>query len=432
MPDAGSLPFLFLIMKMTLHLHARRLMLVAALLGVPACAQQALTWEQVKERFESGNPALRAGQLAVEESKAQEITAHLRPNPEFTSTIDQLNPFTSNPYRPLGNTLPLSSISYLYERQHKRELRTESARQATAIAQSGRDDQERNLLFNLRGAFVQALQAKAVLGVARESLAYYDRLLDLSRARFKAGDIARVDLDRQELQRVQFLSDVQTAETSFRTAKIQLLMLMNDRIAVDRFDVTGAFDFAEPVTTLEEIHQAALASRPDLRAAAQSIDKSKTDHRLAVANGAADPTFSMDFGRNPPIPAYMGFSMTIPLRIFDRNQGEKARTSVEMQRTERLKDAAELQVFSDVDSAWATLHSNLNLLKPYKAQYLAQAAAVRETISFAYQHGGASLLDFLNAQNDYRSVQLSYLNLVGSFLSAANQLNLAVGREIMR
>jgi cobalt-zinc-cadmium efflux system outer membrane protein len=140
----------------------------------------------------------------------------------------------------------------------------------------------------------------------------------------------------------------------------------------------------------------------------------------------------VDAGRNPPIPAYIGFSVTIPLRIFDKNQGEKQRTELDIRRNERLRDAALAQVFSDVDSAYAMVNSNLNLLRPYQAKYLQLAAQVRETISFAYQNGGASLLDFLSAQNDYRSVQLNYLNLIGSYMTAAGQLNLAVGREVVQ
>jgi cobalt-zinc-cadmium efflux system outer membrane protein len=279
---------------------------------------------------------------------------------------------------------------------------------------------------------VQALQAKAVLGVARENLIYYDNVLALSNDRFKAGDIARVDLDRLELQRVQYESDVQTGEVNVRTAKIQLLALLNDHTPVEQFDITGTFEFREPVTNLEELRKAALAERPDLRAAEQSVDKAKTDYHLAVANGSSDPTFGVDFGRNPPIPVYMGVSVNIPLRIFDRNQGEKARTQLDITRNERLREAAEAQVFGDVDSAWATINSNLVLLRSYKARYLQQAASVRETISFAYQHGGASLLDFLSAQNDSRAVQLAYLNLVGAYFNAANQLNMAVGREMIQ
>ncbi|MBZ5621036.1 MAG: TolC family protein [Acidobacteriia bacterium] len=406
--------------------------LVVSCLAEGAFGQQALTWQEVRDRFENTNPTLRAAQIGIDESKAQEITAYLRPNPDFSSSLDQLQPFNGNPYRPLGFALPLLTSSYLHERQHKRELRLESAQKSTGIAQSQLADQERTLLFNLRNAFVQALQAAAILGVARESLAYYDRLLAVNNDRFKAGDIAQVDLDRLELQRVQFESDVQTAETSVRTAKIQLLTLLNDRTPVEQFDVTGPFDFTEQITTLDELHDIALANRPDLKAALQAVDKAKTDYRLAVANGSTDPTFGVDVGRNPPIPAYIGFSVNIPLKVFDRNQGEKARTQLDIRRTERLEEASRAQVFSDVDSAWATLNSNRALLRPYKAKYLRLAGRVRETVSFAYQHGGSSLLEFLNAQNDYRSVQLNYLNLVGSYLTAASQLNLAVGREVIQ
>ena len=419
--------------------NASRPLMVLLLLSRPAVGQKVLSWAEVRDQFEAANPTLQAGRIGIGESRAQEITAHLRPNPDVTGTLDQLNPFKSyqsqtgaEVYRPFGNALPLFSASYLYERQHKRDLRYESARQATTIAESQQADLERTLLFNLRSAFVQTLQAKAALNINRESLAYYDRVLAVSDERFKAGDIARIDLTRLQLQRIQFLTDVQTAEVNLRTAKIQLLELLSDRTPLDQFDVTGPFDFREQLLTLDELHNAALASRPDLRAAVQAIEKANTDHRLAVANGSTDPIFGVDLARNPPIPVYVGFSVTIPLRIFDRNQGEKARTQLEINRTAKLRDAESVQVYSDVDSAFATLNSNLTLLRPYKSAYLQQAADVRDTVSFAYQRGGASLLDFLSAQNDYRSIQLNYLNLVGAYLLSASQLNLAVGREVIQ
>ena len=414
-------------------------LLASLLLGLPANGQTVLSWAEVRARFEAVNPTLQAGRIGIGESRAQEVTAHLRPNPEVTATLDQFNPFKSymsstgaDVYRPFANMLPFFSTSYLYERQHKRGLRYESARQATTIAESQLADVERTLLFNLRNAFVQTLQAKAALGINRESLAYYDRVLAVSAERLKAGDIARIDLTRLQLQRIQFLTDVQTAEVNLRTAKIQLLGLLNDRTPVEQFDVTGVFDFSEQLITLDDMRQAALAARPDLRAAVQAIEKANTDHRLAIANGTADPILGVDFARNPPIPIYMGFSVTIPVRIFDRNQGEKARTQLEIARAGRLREAGTAQVYSDVDTAFALLTSNLTLLRPYKSTYLQQAADVRDTVSFAYQRGGASLLDFLSAQNDYRSIQLNYLNLVGAYLLSASQLNLAVGREVVQ
>ena len=398
-----------------------------------AQAPKPLTWEEVKARFETNNPTLRAGEIGIDESKANEITAYLRPNPTLTILADQIDPFSGGPsHGPFAYLLTSATLNYLHERQHKRELRLESAEKATGITVSSQADLERTLLFNLRSAFVGMMQAKAVLRLTVDNLNYWDQVLKISRDRFHAGDIAQIDLDRLELQRVQFESDVQTAEVNLRTSKIQLLMLLNDRTPIDQFDVLGLYEYADQLAPLDEFRQIALDNRPDLRAAMQSVDKATTDHRLAVSNGSTDPTFGFDFGRNPPIDQYFGVSVSIPLRIFDRNQGEKLRTQLDIDRNQKLFDATQAQVFSDVDSAYAMVDSNLILLRPYKSKYLDLAVRVRETVRFSYEHGGASLLDFISAETEYRSVQLNYLNLVGTYLVSAGQLNLAVGREVLQ
>jgi cobalt-zinc-cadmium efflux system outer membrane protein len=251
--------------------HFCCVLLIAAASAQTCLAQQALTWAQIRERFESSSPSLRAAQIGVDESRAGEITAYLRPNPNISGTLDQINPFTTQPslsgsgdsYRPFAYALPSGSIDYLHERQHKRELRLESAKQATEITTSQRTDLERNLLFNLRTAFVQMLQSKAVLDLAKENLAYYDHVLGVNRDRYKLGAIAEVDLDRLELQRVQYETDLQTADVNLRTAKIQLLALLNDRTPVEQFDVTGAFDFSAQIGRLEEVRRMAVDIRPD-------------------------------------------------------------------------------------------------------------------------------------------------------------------------
>ena len=412
--------------------HLRLVLVTVAALAGTGLAQTTMSWQEVRAKFEANNPTLRAGQIGIEESRAQEITAFLRPNPNLSFFADQIAPFPGGPpHGPFAYFLPWASGSYLLERQGKRELRLESAQKATAVAVSNQADLERMLIFNLRMAFVQILQEKTILDLAKENLAYYDHVLEVNRQRFKAGAIARVDLDRLELQRVQYESDLQAAEVSLRTAKIQLLALLNERTPVDQFDVAGAFDFSPQLPVLDDVRQMALDARPDLQAAVQSVDKAKTDHRLAVANGSTDPTFGADFGRNPPIDAYFGVNVSFPLRIFDRNQGEKKRTQLDIGRNEQLLEAARAQVFSDVDSAYAAVNSTIILLMPYKERYLKQATSVRDTIQFSYEHGAASLLDFLNAQADYRSVQVAYLNLLGSYFDATNQLNMAVGREVI-
>lgn len=405
--------------------------------GLKAGAQEALTWEQVRARFEQSNPTLIADRLNIDESRAEEITAYLRPNPTFSLSADgtQIAP-SQGVWKPFAGTFETPSLSYLHERRHKRELRMQSQQKATLIAESTHADMERTLLFNLRTAFVSNLQAKAVLQLAKADLDYYDHVLEISRIRFNAGDIAQIDLDRLELQRVQYEADVQTAEVNLRTSKIQLLTLLNDRTPIEQFDIVGTFDFNDQLLPRDEFRKIAIDTRPDLKAALEAIEKAKTDHQLAVANGSTDPTFSVWYTHNsstnnPFAINTVGVSVSIPLRIFDRNQGEKLRTQIDITRNERLRDATEAGVLSDVDSGYATLASDLTLLRPYKAKYLQQSVRVRDTIFFSYQNGGASLLDYLNAQSEYRSVQLNYVNLVGSYLTAAAQLNQAVGREVI-
>jgi len=402
----------------------------------------ALTWDQVKAQFEAANPALKADADNVDEMRAEEITAFLRPNPQVGLSGDglQLAPHTTaglgTHWLPLTGTQLVPSISYLHERDHKRELRLESAREGTQIAGSDHADLERNLLFDLRAQFVETLEAKAVLQMAQDDLAYYDKIIEMSRVRLKDGDIAQIDFNRIKLQRVEYESELQTAIVNLRTARIQLLQMLDDRTPVDQFDVTGPFDFSDALQPLDTYRDAALAARPDLQAALRTIQQSETNHKLAISNGSTDPTYSTWYSYNPAFNnAFgrytLGASVNIPLRVFDRNQGEKKRTQIDIDRSREASEAARAQVFSDVDTAYELVRSNIALLKPYKAEYNDEALSVRDTVTYAYFHGGASLMDFLNAQSDYRQVQLAYAQLIGAYLTAAGQLNLAVGREVI-
>ena len=418
--------------------NALRVAALALLAPALASAQQGLTWDQVKAKFEAENPALKADALNVDEMHAAEITAYLRPNPQFTLTADgtQIAPHNGI-WQPLSGTDTSPNLSYLHERDHKRELRLESAKEGTQVSASQHEDLKRTLEFTLRTAFVDTLEAKAVLDLARRDLDYYDHIIQISRDRFRAGDIAQIDLDRIELQRVQYESELQTSLVNLRTAKIQLLEMLDDRTPVEQFDVTGTFDFSSELKPLDEFRQMATDARPDLRAAIETIQQSETNHKLAEANGSTDPTLSGWYTfnastNNPNANQTLGVSVNIPLRIFDHNQGEKQRTLIDIDKSKQASEATRAQVFSDVDTAYAQVESNIALLNPYKEKYKDQATRVRDTITYSYQHGGASLMDFLQAQSDYRVVQLAYLQLVGAYLTAAGQLNLAVGREVIQ
>src|SRR5579863_2741113 len=410
--------------------RAAGVLALLCVLKLPVIAQQALSWEQAKTKFEANNPALKADADNVDEMRAEEITAFLRPNPQFSLTADgtQIAPH-SGVWAPLRGTYEVPTFNYLHEREHKRELRLESAKEGTQITQSLHEDLKRSMVFTLRTAFVATLQAKYVLELAKADLEYYDKIIEISSERFKAGDIAQIDLDRIELLRVQYESEIETATVNLRTAKIQLLQLLNDRTPLDQFDVTGPFDFSDSLKPLDDYRQDALASRPDLQAALETIQQSQTNHKLAIANGSTDPTYGAWYthnssNNNPNGPETLGASVNIPLRIFDRNQGEKQRTQIDIDRSRQASEAVRAQALSDVDTAYAEVAGNIALLRPYKAQYNAQALRVRDTVTYSYEHGGTSLLDFLNAQSDFRQVQLAYAQLIGAYLTAVAQLDL--------
>ena len=393
-------------------------------------AQQPFTWSEVRERFRQNNPNLLAGQLTAEENRANEITANLRPNPELGFTADQFRVFNRNPLQSFQNAQLTPTVSQLFERRNKRQLRLASAQLITQASVTDQLDLERNLTFNLRDSFNRVLLAKALLQLAKENLAYYDRVVQVNQERLKAGDISRVDFVRVDLQHVQFESDLVNAQVNLRTAKIQLLAFLNDRRSVDTFDVSGPFDFSERILLLEELRREALNTRPDLRSAVTQVERARADHRLAIANGSTDPIIGLEFQRTQADNT-AGVFFQLPLRIFDRNQGEKARTSIVIQQNERNRQGIEAGVLRDTESSLATLDSVVSLLKPYRDRYIPESVEIRDKINFAFTNGGASLLDFLDAQRSFRDTQVAYLNLVGNYYTAANQLNLAVGLEVI-
>ncbi len=281
-----------------------------------------------KGEVQAANPVLKSDARNVDEMKAEEITAYLRPNPQFTMTEDgtAIAPH-DGVWQPIKGT-DLQNFSYLHERDHKRELRLESAKEGTQIAHSEHEDLDRTLLFGLRSAFVQTLEAKAVLDLAKADLEYYDKIIDISKA-LSAGDLAQIDLDRIELLRVQYETEIQTAIVNLRTAKIALLQLLNDRTPVDQFDVTGPFDLSEDLKPLTDFRQAALDARPDLEAAIEAIEQAKTNHKLAISNGSTDPTYSAWYtynssNNNPNGIQTAGAERQIPLRILRPQPGREA------------------------------------------------------------------------------------------------------------
>jgi cobalt-zinc-cadmium efflux system outer membrane protein len=410
-------------------------LLVAALLvlGHSAWSQTAaptapISIQQAVDLALARNPALLAAQQHLSAVKATEVTAGLRQNPTLTFlgqdvTLGENNP-NGNPYFYSAN------IARVFERGEKRRWRLDIANNTYAVTESQYRDQQRQLVLSVRQAFTNLLVAKESLAIAQENLDDYKKTVDLSQARLDAGDISRTDFERIDLQLAQFESDATAAKLNVQQQSTQLQMLFGVDHPTTTTDVIGTLDPPAIPLTQAEAEQKAIAARPDLQAAQRSVDVAKANVNFADANGTTDPTVAGEYERSG-FQNTFGVSVSIPLRIFDRNQGEKERTRFELTSSQFAVTAAQNQVISDVDQAYLALETALPQAQRYKDHYLGEAERVRDNLQFSYRNGNATLLDYLDALRDYRSIRLNSVNADAQVWLAIHQLSYVTATDII-
>jgi outer membrane protein, heavy metal efflux system len=402
---------------------------ILLLLTAGTCTAQTpapLSMQQAVDLARMQNPALLSANAHVTATKESEITAGLRANPNFTASGSDVSlPASSNnPYFYSAN------VSRLFERGQKRRWRLDVAHSTTDVTRSQYADQERQVVLAVRTAFTQMLAAKGALNLAKQNADDYRKTIDLSRERLRVGDISATDFKRLDLQLAQFESDYDNAHTNLIQASDQLQTLLGYDRPHPGFDITGSLDPPAIGTTLPDAEQKALAARPDYLAAQQAVRVADANVKLANAEGTTDPTIGGEYDRAGTENS-AGFQIGIPLRIFDRNQGEKARTKYEAQSSRFAETAALNQVVSDVDQAWAAYEDALSLARRYNGHYLQEAHEVRDNLEYSYRHGGTTLLDYLSALQDYRQVNLDALNANMQVWLSIHQVSFAAATEIV-
>ncbi len=393
--------------------------------------QPSFTWEQIRDTFLSSNPTLHAQAQSVESARAGEITAGLRPNPTFQN----------------DTTSATAGIYQEFEIGGKRSARLQSARLATSISQTDFGDTRRTLVLTLRQAFIGALQAQSDLDFARENLASYEKVVELNRLMLEQGEISRADLLKIELQILQFQSDVDDATLSLKDAKATLRGLVGPFNLPQEFGIRGELKAVPLAKNLSDLEQLALANRPDLKSAQTALEKTIADLRLAKANRWPDPTIGTSFlhtGNEIGGPSWfqpfypkgaasnaMGLGIaSISLPVFNRNQGEIARTKSEQLRADFLIQATRNQILQDVETAYASVESSRERVRLYEQRYLSLAKESLDTEEFSFHNGGASILDFLDAERTYRATQLAYRQQLALYLTSIAQLEAAVGTPV--
>jgi cobalt-zinc-cadmium efflux system outer membrane protein len=393
----------------------------------PVLAAAPLTLAQVLDIARAKNPSLLSAEQHVDATKAAEVTAGLRQNPSFTISGADINLPASNPASPYSYA---ANVTRLFERGQKRRWRLDSARATTDVTRSQYNDQVRQTVLQIRNAFTNMFIAKQALRIAQDNLDSYNKTVDLSRVRLNAGDISRTDFERIDLQLAEFESDYDNARLDLIQASDSLQLLMGIEKPSTTFDITGNTQPPDIAIALAQVEQDALAARPDYLAARQSVTVADANVKLADAQGTTDPTIGGEYERTATYNS-AGFQISIPLRIFDRNQGEKERTRFEAQSSRFAEIAARNQVLSDVDQAWAAYDAALDVAKRYNSHYTEEATRVRDNIEFSYRHGGSTLLDYLDTLRDYRQVNLDALTANQQVWLSLHQLSFAAATEIV-
>ncbi len=408
---------------------------LALLVGTTARGQTAtqgpvrITLDQAIQMALEHNHTLKATRTQIPQSEAQEVTANLRPNPVLLADSQFLPIFTPSQFT--ANTINQTSqfdigVGYLIERGKKRQHRLQAARDQTAVTRSVVSDAERGLAFFVAQQFVNALLAESNLQFAGDDLKSFQQTVDISAARYKAGDISEGDFLKIKLQLLQFQTDVSNA----RLAKVQALTSLRELLGYDAvpadYDVAGDLAYQPLNRKVEDLQATAMQQRPDLRAAEQGVTAAQSQYALAKANGKRDVNVTFDYSHVGGISGATGF-VNFELPIFNRNQGEIARTRYAITQSQETATAASDVVMTDVRSAYEGVRTNDEVVQLYRSGYLDQSQQSRDISEYAYRRGAASLLDFLDAERSYRATQLAYRQSLASYMLALEQLREAVG-----
>ena len=385
-----------------------------------------LTMQQAVDYALSHNPTLMAAQQNLLSMKGQEVEAGLRQNPNFTV-------YASNVTNPATSATPYAyslQMSRLFERGQKRRWRLDSAQATTAETEAQFHDEERSTALTVRQAFTSMLLAKEALKVAEDQLSNYRQQLEISRTRYQGGDLGKIDFERLDLQLAQFESDETTAQMNLVQSSDQLQTLLGYEQPKRDFDIAGSLVPPPLTATLTELEQRALGNRPDYKAAQDAVNVADANVKLAYANGTTDPTLEGEYDHSGNLSSFGG-SVSIPLRIFDRNQGNKDTAKYLAQGSRFAETAARNQIDSDVDQAWIAYTTSRQLSDRYNGHYLAEAKDVLDIAQFAYQRGGIALIDYLNALQDDRTTTLNALNSYAQTWMAIHQLSYATASDVV-
>lgn len=397
--------------------------------AAPQAAPMRVTLDQAIDMALKQNHSLQAARTMILQNQALEITANLRPNPTLSGDTQFLPLFTPSDFNSnyLDNNAQFDlGVGYLFERGKKRQHRLEAAKDQTAVTVAQTSDNERTLTFNVASQFIAALLAQANIELADTDLKSFQQTVDIAEEQAKLGAMSGGDLIKIKLQLLQFQTDVSGAKLARIQALAGLRQLLGYDSIPENYEVVGDLEYKPVKLGKDDLKALALRQRPDVRAAQLGITAAQSQLSLAQANGKQDVNATANYTHVGDANSVSLFG-SIEIPIFNRNQGEIARTRYAVGQSQELSSEQDSLALTDVENSYESLRTNDEVLQLYQSGYLKEAEDSRDISQYAYQRGAASLLDFLDAERSYRAIELAYRQALASYMTSLEQLRQAVG-----
>ena len=396
-----------------------------------------LTIAQAVDEAIRHNLTLIAQRANLSVADTQMLTARLRPNPVASFGADHLD-LLGTGFDDVNNGGPPEvafRVDLPIERGAKRDRRIDLASASKALAEAQFGDAVRTLRADVTLACIDVLAARATRALVADNLRAFEDLARVNRARVAAGSLAPVESTRSEVARLQFRSTAVRAELDLATALARLRTLIG-RPATDPIDLADDLRVAAPtVADVAAVQQLALVTRPDLRSLELGQARSVADIRLQESLGVIDYTLGAEYRRQQGIAGRsnsLGFFVSAPIPLLNRNQGEIARADAERDQLARQTAAVRAQILSDVDIAYREYTTNRDLVAAIEQDLIQPATSARDISTYTYRAGGSSLLELLDAQRAFNDTMQSYLDAQAGLRRAVARLNAAVGTEVLR
>jgi len=398
----------------------------------PAPAAQALrlSLDEAMALFLRNNLDLVISKFGIDTARGQQITAGLFPNP--VASMGTLSSYTQ------GHTLSNSGqlfwqVQQLFELAGKRGYRIESAGYGTQSAEAAFEDAVRQLTFTVKDAYYRIQLAQRRLILAEENRDRFSRILEVNTIRFKKGYIAEIDLIRIRLQFIDFQSQVIQSLQEAESARADLRQLLRLPPAV-HLELTTDLDYKRLDPDIARLRTVAVDTRADVRAKRLTYSQREADLKLAKAYRIPDVTvgggYAIQGSKGPDNPGQVALNLGVPLPLFNRNQGGIMQAEIAVQSAEADLNRALNQVENQVDIAYRNLIQSRRLVEAFLGGVLDDARSTLTIVERAYERGGATILDLLDAARTSRTIQQNYIEALFNYQRNVIQLESAVGQEI--